>query len=196
MSKGAQTRATILDRALALASELGLGSLSIGTLAKEVEMSKSGLFAHFKSKEQLQIDVLAAARDRFIAEVISPALSAPRGIPRIRALFDRWLDWENSPNMPGGCIFQTATVELDDRPGPVRDYLVSTQKDWLETLAGAARIAMREGHFRADLDPAQWAFESFSIALGYRFAARLLRDPAARERAQVAMDALIVRSST
>jgi AcrR family transcriptional regulator len=192
--KGAQTRDAILDIALSQASVGGLGGLSIGGLAQEVGLSKSGLFAHFGSKEELQIAVLRTAADRFVAEVVSPGLRHPRGEPRVRALFEGWLAWERASFLPGGCPFVAASSELDDRPGPVRDYLVQTQRDWLDALATAARIAVEEGHFREDLDPAQFAYEQYSIALAFHQFHRLLRDPATEERCRRAFEGLLARS--
>ncbi len=195
MSKGATTRGLILDRALAMASTLGLEGLSIGGVAKEVGMSKSGLFAHFRSKEEMQAQVLQIAVDRFIKTVVAPALRQPRGEKRVRALFDHWLDWDGTTNwLPGGCLFIASAIELDDRPGPLRDFLVSAQRDWLDALATAARIAVEEGHFRSDLDTEQFAYELYSIALSYHHFERLLRDPLARDRAAAAFEDLIRKS--
>jgi AcrR family transcriptional regulator len=159
MGKGEETRRDILGSALALASQVGLEGLSIGLLAAEVGMSKSGLFAHFESKERLQLAVLEEANQRFVELVLAPALRAPRGTPRLIALFERWLSWAEQDFMPGGCIFMSAASELDDRPGAVRDLLVSSQRDWQDTLAEAVRIAKREGHFRRDLDEQQLVYE-------------------------------------
>jgi AcrR family transcriptional regulator len=167
VTKGEDTRGAILDRALALASTGGLEGLTIGNLAQAVGLSKSGLFAHFGSKEDLQLAVLRTAVDRFVAEVIAPALREPRGEPRVRALFERWLGWETATYLPGGCPFIAVSNELDDRPGPVRDYLVQSQRDWLDALANAARIAVAEGHFRADLDVDQFAYEVYSAILAF-----------------------------
>src|SRR5688572_27760940 len=135
MEKGARTKSAILDRATGLASQVGLTGLTIGVLADELRLSKSGLFAHFRSKETLQIDVLNHAADRFREVVVRPALQEPRGAPRIRALFERWLAWGRDSALPGGCVFVAATAELDDRPGPVRERLVELQRDWVKTLA-------------------------------------------------------------
>lgn len=194
MSKGDRTRKAILSDALAQASVRGFMGLTIGSLAKKAGMSKSGLYAHFDSKEALQIRVLEEARDRFVADVVMPALRAPRGEPRIRALFARWLEWEQSEALPGGCPFIAVAAELDDQPGPVRDHLVQSQRDWVDTLRGAAAIAVAEGHFRADLDVAQWAYELWGLVLGYHWYARLLGVADARERLERAFDALVVRS--
>ena len=190
-TKGEETRQRILDGALALASTQGIEGVTIGDLASALDLSKSGLFAHFRSKEALQIAVLHAAAERFTRWVIVPALKAPRGEPRVQALFDRWLSWGNSDEMPGGCIFITAAAELDDRPGPVREVLVQSQKDLLGTVAQAARIAVEEGHFRADLDLEQFAFELYGILLSFNHSTRLMRDPRATERAKRTFERLI-----
>lgn len=191
MGKGEKTRATILQMALADASERGLEGLSIGGLAERAHMSKSGLFAHFGSKDELQLAVLAEAVDRFVELVIAPALKEPRGEPRFRALFERWLQWARQDFQPGGCIFLAAAVELDDRPGPARDRLVASQRDWLDVLANAARIAVEEGHFRRDLDVAQLAFEMYAMAQGFHQLERLMRDPRAEARARAAFERLM-----
>ncbi|HET7042818.1 MAG TPA: TetR/AcrR family transcriptional regulator, partial [Gemmatimonadales bacterium] len=135
MSKGTITRERIVDQALKDASLEGLEGLSLGRLADEVGMSKSGLFAHFGSKEELQKQVLAAAAERFTAIVVRPALTAPRGLPRVRAMFEGWLRWERDESVPGGCVFTHAQAELDDKPGPVRDALAAWQRQWKEMLA-------------------------------------------------------------
>lgn len=194
MGKGADTRTTILDRALAMASRVGLEGLSIGTLAEDLGMSKSGLFAHFRSKEALQVQVIEAAASRFVDHVIRPALKAPRGEPRVRDLFERWLAWAHDGDTPGGCLFITASVELDDRPGPARDALVRLQRDWLDTIANVVRTAVSEGQFRGEVDPEQFASELYGVMLMYHHASRLLRDPKADARARAALDALIARS--
>lgn len=191
MGKGEKTRATILEMALADASERGLEGLSIGGLAERAHMSKSGLFAHFGSKDELQLAVLAEAVERFVELVIAPALKEPRGEPRFRALFERWLLWARQDFQPGGCIFLAAAVELDDRPGPARDRLVASQRDWLDVLANAARIAVEEGHFRRDLDVAQLAFEMYAMAQGFHQLERLMRDPRAEARARTAFERLV-----
>lgn len=194
MAKGEATKDAILEAALSMATQTGLEGLTLGSLAKEVRLSKSGLFAHFQSKEQLQLDVLETAVARFIETVIAPALREPRGEPRVRALFERWLTWEGAPFLPGGCPFIALANELDDKPGPVRDRLVGCQRDWLQSLATAARIAMEEGHFRADLDAEQFAFNLYAIILSYHHFSRLMRDPAAEPRVRQAFEALLVAS--
>lgn len=192
MSKGRRTRSSIVDRAIGVASTLGLDKVTIGSLAKEMSMSKSGLFAHFKSKEQLQLAILREAAARFVEIVVSPALSQPRGVPRIRALFENWCNWINS--LPGGCVFLKAASEVDEQPGALREFLVHTQRDWLDTLAGAARIAREEGHFRADLDCVQFAYEAQGIFCSHQIYQRLLGDESAGERLRNAYESLIARS--
>ncbi|MDQ3033376.1 MAG: TetR family transcriptional regulator [Myxococcota bacterium] len=191
MTKGEETRSAVLGHALSLASELGLEGVSIGQLAERAGMSKSGLFAHFKSKEALQLAVLDEATTRFVALVVAPALRKPRGEPRVRALFDHWLAWSHAEFMPGGCIFVQAMVELDDRPGIVRDRLVASQRDWLDTIATAIRIAKTERHFDAKLDEAQLAHEIATLAYGHHLVARTLRDAAAETRTERAFDRMI-----
>jgi len=195
MSKGEQTRETILLHALKLATQVGFEGLTIGRLADELKLSKSGLFAHFGSKENLQVKVLEIASRRFVDEVVRPALSAPRGIRRVRALFERWLAWETSPSLPGGCPFNAAATELDDRPGPARDFVVRSQRDWLDTLANTARTAVQEREFVPDLDCEQFAYELQAIMLGYSHASRLMKDPQARARTERAFEALLQRAA-
>lgn len=194
MSKGQETRQSILKHALGLASRIGLEALSIGKLAEALNLSKSGLFAHFRSKEALQIQVMEHAADRFVETVIKPALKAPRGIPRLQAIFDRWRKWPALNSMGGGCVFVAAATELDDRPGPARDYLVQQQKDWQETLATIANTAIAEGHFGDFVDPKQFAFELYGIMLAFHFTMRLGIDPEAEAKADQAFRALIAKS--
>ncbi|HEY1959318.1 MAG TPA: TetR/AcrR family transcriptional regulator [Polyangiaceae bacterium] len=196
MSKGEITRSTILGSALSLASEAGLAGATIGALADRTKMSKSGLFAHFQSKENLEVAILEEAIRRFVALVISPALAEKRGEPRVRALFDRWLAWPKHEFLPGGCVFAVAAVELDDRPGRARDVLVGAQKDWLGTLAQAARIAVDEGHFRKDLDAHQFAFEEFTLVYGTQIVHRLGLDPKPGRRLRTAFDRLVLEART
>src|SRR4051812_2697378 len=192
MGKGSETPDRIPEQAARIATREGLGGLTIGSLPPELGLSKSGLFAHFGSKEELQCQVLQAAATRFQEEVLRPAIAAPRGEPRIRALFDRWLAWTNREDMPGGCLLIAASIELDDKPGPQRDYLVLAHRGRVAALAKAASLAVEAGHFRADLDPEQFAFDFYSITLGYHDHNRLLCDPRAEERARSAFERLLV----
>jgi AcrR family transcriptional regulator len=191
MKKGAETRERILDQAVRLASRDGLEGLTIGTLSTELGLSKSGLFAHFGSKDELQLQVLRATVERFEETVIRPALAAPRGEPRIRAVFERWLDWEDNPSMPGGCLLIAAAVEFDDRPGPQRDFLQQAHRHRFEFIAKGARMAVEAGHFRKDLDAEQFSFDVAAIALGYHHLHRMLRDARAGERAWAAFERLV-----
>lgn len=193
MSKGEETKQAILDRAIDLASTVGLEKLSIGSLANETGMSKSGLFAHFQSKEQLQIQVLEEARRRFVDLVIAPALKQKRGEARLRAIFDNTMRrWERS--LPGGCIFYAVSAELDDQPGPARDFLVQIQRDQRDTLKRAAQIAIEEGELREDLDLDQFVFEMASITAAYHHFGRLMHEPDAERHAYQAFESLLERS--
>ncbi|MCO4747595.1 MAG: TetR/AcrR family transcriptional regulator [Proteobacteria bacterium] len=182
MRKGDQTRDTILAAALSSASALGLEGLSIGKLARETGLSKSGLFAHFGSKEELQIQVLDRAAELFTNRVVRAGITAPRGEARVRSLLEHYLDWADSRTIPGGCVFMSASFELDDRPGPVRDALIDHVKDLRGVFRKAASLAMESGDFRADLDPSQFAFDVHAVALAYHVQLRLFEDPGARQR--------------
>lgn len=188
MSKGEETRQAILARAFELATVVGLSGLTIGRLAEETGLSKSGLFAHFGSKEALEVAVVEEASRQFVQEVMVPALRHPRGEPRLRALFDNWVKWGQRP---GGCFFVGASTELDDRPGPPRDALVRALKDWVDEIAKAVQIAIREGHFRPDVDPEQLAFEIYSIMLGMHTFYRFLHEPSSLERTRKAFERLL-----
>lgn len=194
MRKGRQTRTEVLHQALNMSTELGLEGLSIGALAKRVGMSKSGLYAHFESKEQLQCAVLDAAAASFVDRVVSPALKAPRGRPRVEALFERWLVWETAV-LDGGCPFVAAATELDDRPGPVRDVLLGHTRDLTDAIERAARISVQEGHFRADLDVEHFAYTFWSNLLGYHHRARLLQSERAERLARDTFALLLAHAS-
>lgn len=195
MRKGELTKDRILERALSLASSTGLYGLTIGALALETKLSKSGLFAHFGSKEDLQLEVLKSAQERFERDVLRPAIAKPRGLPRLRAMFENWVKWSGDRKLPGGCIFIQAAVELDDRPGPAREYLVAGQKAWLAALARAAQLAVEEKHFKKDVDPEQFAFELYGLVMIFHHAKRLLRDPKAEARLRRGFERLIAQSS-
>ena len=190
MLKGQQTRATILEAALALASHMGLEGLSIGALAEVTKMSKSGVFAHFGSREELQICVVREYHAKFEEEVFYPAMHEPRGLPRLRALFDRWVR-RVSVEIDSGCIYISGAVEFDDRPGPVRDALVAMVQTWQQALERAIHIAVDEGHLRADTEPAQMLFEVHGLILALHHDARFLRNPGAVERARTAFQRVL-----
>jgi AcrR family transcriptional regulator len=193
MSKGLATKTSILDEALHVASTVGFEALSIGQLAELTAMSKSGLFAHFRSKEQLQLQTLDHAVSRFTDIVVRPTLKAPRGEARVRELFERWLDWETEA-LAGGCVFVAASNEYDDQPGAMHDALLQNQRDWTEFITTVAGTAVTEGSFRADLDTAQFAFTLQGVMLGYHHAGRLLRDPHALQHTRVAFEQLLAAS--
>jgi AcrR family transcriptional regulator len=194
-SKGEQTRAAILDKGLAIASKLGLEGLTIGSLADATGMSKSGLFAHFGSREELQLAVLEHAAQRYGEIVFMPVLKIGRGLPRLRALFERWLDWTNQSGLPGGCIMISAAAEYDDRPGQIRDAVIANQRRGSAISEKAVRLAVEEGHLRRDTDPEQIAFEMLGIILANHNHRRLLGDREARQRALTAFDQLVARHS-
>jgi len=191
VGKGEATRESILRHAVGLASRVGLSGLSIGKLAQELDLSKSGLFSHFRSKEALQIQVLEYGADRFVGSVVKPALKAPRGVPRVEALLDRWLLWSQSDPSSGGCFFVAMVTDLDDRPGSSRDLLVRLQRSWMDFLADLVRSVVREGQFRPDTDPEQFANDMYGVMLAYHHASRLLDDPEAEARARRALAALV-----
>lgn len=187
LHKGQQTRATILDAALALASSMGLEGLSIGALAEVTQMSKSGVFAHFGSREELQISVIREYHARFEEEVFFPAIQEPRGLPRLRALFERWVR-RVSVELDSGCIYISGAVEFDDRPGPVRDALVGMVRAWHAALERAIAMGVEEGHLRRETDPTQMLFELHGLILALHHDARFLRTPGALDRARAGFE--------
>jgi AcrR family transcriptional regulator len=195
-TKGEQTRAAILDEALRVASKLGLEGLTIGGLAEATGMSKSGLFAHFGSREDLQLAVLEHAARRYGETVLMPALKIERGLPRLRAMFEHWLDWTLASGLPGGCIMIAAAAEYDDRPGPIRDAVIANQHRGNAVTRKAVRLAIEEGHLKTDTDPEQITFELLGIVLASHNHRRLLGDKEARKRALTAFGQLIARHAT
>ena len=191
--KGEQTRTAILDEALKIASRLGLEGLTIGSLAEATGMSKSGLFAHFGSREDLQLAVLEHFAQLYGERVFVPVLKIERGLPRLRALFERWLDWTIASGLPGGCIMISAANEYDDRPGPIRDAVIATQHRGTAITRKAVLLAVEEGHLRPDTDAEQIAFELLGIVLATHNYRRLLGDKEARKRALLAFEELVRR---
>lgn len=191
LHKGERTRAKILEKAARVASVCGLEEISIGGLAKATGLSKSGLFAHFNSKENLQTQIIHWVSERYRQEVLMPAFREPRGVPRIRAIYRNWRRWIDGGALPGGCVVIASAMEFDDRPGQVRDEVEAMMRRLLEALARAARIAVEEGHFAADADPRQFAFEFEALMHGYHQYSRLLKDPEAGQRADRALDKLL-----
>lgn len=194
MTKGEETKRTILDHAAKLATQVGLEGLSIGRLAEDLGLSKSGLFAHFSSKEALQLQVLEHAAQRFVDTVLRPALTVPRGETRVRTLMERWMEWPVKSGFPGGCFFVAVSAEYDDRHGPIRDRIARMQRDWLDAIANTVRAAIAEGHFRKDVDPEQFAFEVYGHMLMGHLGWRLLDDKKSASRARKAFEGLLTRS--
>lgn len=193
MSKGEETRATILDAGASIASKLGLEGLTIGTLAEATGMSKSGLFAHFGSREELQLAVLEHGARRFGEMVVEPAIKAKRGLPRLRTMFAHWVDWTIASGLPGGCILISAAYEYDDRPGPIRDAVVRQQRLGVSILEKAVQLAVDEGHLRADTDVQQFAFEMFGLVMVNHHHRRLLGDRETSRRSLEGFEALVAR---
>lgn len=189
MSKGEETRRAVLEQAVRTAARSGLSGLTIGTLADQTGMSKSGLFAHFKSTEVLQIRVLEFAGEVFIDEVVRPALAAPRGEKRVLTLFEHWL--ATARDGDSECLFTSAAWEYDDQPGPVRDQLVRMHLDFADSVAQMFRTGVAEGDFREDADAEQFAFELHGIMLAFFHTHRLLGEAAAGDRARRAFGRLL-----
>ena len=190
MQKGQQTKAAIVDAALGLATQIGLEGLSIGALAEVTQMSKSGVFAHFGSREELQISVVREYHTRFEEEVFYPAMQEPRGLPRLRALFRNWMN-RTSVEIDSGCIYISGAVEFDDRTGPVRDALVGSVKSWLAAMTRAVIQAREEGHLRAEFDEQQLIFEIHGLILALHYEARLLKTPGSTDRAHAGFDNIL-----
>ena len=190
LHKGQQTRAAILEAALGLASHMGLEGLSIGALAEVTQMSKSGVFAHFGSREELQISVIREYHARFEEEVFFPAMAQPRGLPRLRELFERWVR-RVSVELDSGCIYISGAVEFDDRPGPVRDALAEMVMAWHAALERAIGIAIEAGQLRPDTDPQQMLFEMHGLILALHHDARFLRNSGVVDRARLGFERLL-----
>lgn len=172
--KGIRTREQILDQAIRMASVLGLEGLTIGNLAGTLHMSKSGLFAHFQSKENLQKMVVEATAARWIQFVFEPAVQKPRGLARVQALFEGWLAWESAEFLPGGCLIMSSAFEFDDRPGEIHDLLVSFQRRLYDTFEKAVRLAIDEGDFHAALNEKAFVFAWVGLFLAFIHRRRML----------------------
>ena len=192
LHKGQQTKAAIVDAALSLATQVGLEGLSIGALAEVIQMSKSGVFAHFGSREELQISVIREYHQRFEQEVFYPSLSKPRGLPRLRALFANWMQ-RTSVEVRSGCIYISGAVEFDDRPGPVRDALAESVQTWHEAMKRAIVFAREEGHLAADTDEEQMLFEIHGLILALHYEARFLKNPSSIARANMGFENILRR---
>jgi len=194
MTKGENTRVSILDAGVELASLHGVTGVSLGALADKVGMSKSGLVAHFGNREALEAALLDHVADMFTEVVLRPALRYPRGVARLEAFFERWVVWATRGPLPGGCPLQSASMELDDRPGVPREHIAKRLAELSQTVARLARGGIETGELRADLDPEQFAFEAMSLGYGITLYHRLFHDPRAAERAQRAARELLERA--
>ena len=190
LQKGQHTKAAIVDAALGLATQIGLEGLSIGALAEVTQMSKSGVFAHFGSREELQISVIREYHCRFEQEVFYPALDQARGLPRLRAMFASWMQ-RTSVEIDSGCLYISGAVEFDDRAGPVRDALASSVMAWHGALKRAIQTARELGHLRADVDDEQMLFEIHGLILALHYEARFLQHPGAIGRANAGFDRIL-----
>lgn len=192
LQKGQQTKAAIVDAALGLAAQIGLEGLSIGALAELMQMSKSGVFAHFGSREELQISVVREYHARFEDEVFYPALKSTRGLARVRAMFANWMK-RTSVEIDSGCIYISGAVEFDDRPGIVRDALAESVMTWHAAMARAIVQAKEEGELKADLDASQMLFEIHGLILVLHYEARFLRKEGSLQRAVTGFDNILAR---
>ena len=190
--KGRQTKAAIVDAALGLATQIGLEGLSIGALAEVARMSKSGVFAHFGSREELQLSVVREYHERFEAEVFYPAMQAERGLPRLRQLFANWTQ-RTSAEIDSGCLYISGAAEFDDRPGPVRDALASSVKTWLAAVHRAVVQARDAGHLAPDMDAEQMVFEIHGLILALQYEARFLRSAKSLQYTAVGFDNILAR---
>lgn len=188
--KGDQTRAAIVTAAVEMASREGLEGLTIGSLAEQMGMSKSGLFAHFGSREELQLAVLKHYERRFVDDVLRPAVQKPRGLPRLEAILERWVAFL-ARELAHGCILIAGAVEYDDRPGPQREQMVEIISGWKNELLKAIRQAVAEGHLRRGLDAHQMVFEIYGLMLAMHQDARLLRSPDSVRRARAGLKRLV-----
>ena len=178
-----------------IVSERGLGGVSLGGLADRSGLSKSGLFAHFSSKEELQVELLRAAEAALRREVVDPVADVPEGLPKLRALVGRWLGWAARSGLPGGCPLYAAAFELDDaEEDQVRDFLMRSKGEWSGMLEGLVKKAVELGHLREDLDAVQFVWQLDGIYLSHHVAQRLMRDPEADARAHTAFEKLVASS--
>jgi AcrR family transcriptional regulator len=195
MGSAKTTRDRILERGLALMSQSGLERVTLGVLADQVGMSKSGLFAHFRSKEEVQISLLEYTVEFANARVVAPAMKAEDGLPRLKVLVANWFGWAQRAGLPGGCPVAAGLFEFDDIEGPVRDKIQQLESAWRDLLTGIVRQAVSLGHFQRGLDVDQFVWELSGIYLGHHAAHRFLRSPDADRRAQTAFQALLERAA-
>jgi AcrR family transcriptional regulator len=194
-SDGEQTHAAILDAAMRLASIEGLSSLTIGRLARELGASKSGVFAHFRSKQRLQQETIGAAAEVFEREVFAPASTAPEGLARLEALCEAYLSYVERGVFPGGCFFAHLLAEFDAPDGPIHDEVAATQRGWLRLLTEHISIAQRAGDLAPDVDGDQLAFELYAPLELANYLATLYRDPSLTDRGRAAVRTTLARAA-
>ena len=192
MQKGQQTKSAIVDAALGLATQIGIEGLSIGAVAEVMQMSKSGVFAHFGSREELQISVIREYHHRFESEVFYPAMQEARGLPRLQALFANWMK-RTSAEIDSGCLYISGAAEFDDRPGPVRDALASSVKTWLSAVHRAVVQARDEHHLNKNMDASQMVFEIHGLILALHYEARFLKSAKSFNRAKHGFEQILLR---
>lgn len=190
LSKGESTRAAILDAALSLAARDGLEGLTIGLLAERMQMSKSGVFSHFGSREDLQLEVVREYHRRFELGVFRPALLEPKGLPRLEKMLSLWMKLRID-ELNSGCIYISGAIEFDDRPGVVRDQLIDSVQMWRAALEKTIHQAIEEGHFRKDCDPKVMLFQIYSFVLGLHHDVRFLKNPGSIQIAQAMIQKVI-----
>jgi AcrR family transcriptional regulator len=195
ISKAEQTKATIVDAALRLASQIGLEGLSIGAIAEVTQMSKSGVFAHFGSREELQISVVREYFFRFERDVFTPTLALARGLPRLRGMFANWMT-QVAHEIQSGCIFISGAVEFDDRTGPVRDALEQSMKTWLAAVRRSVAMSIEQGHLIPTADPKQIVFEIHGLILALHYEARFFKSPRSMDRAKTGFENVLNRYIT
>jgi len=195
MGNAATTRERILDQGLALMSQSGLEGVTLGVLADQVGMSKSGLFAHFRSKEEVQIKLLEHTAEVGAVHIIAPSMKEPEGLPRLRALVKNWFGWAPRAGLPGGCPVAAGLFEFDDVEGPVRDKILQMEAEWRGLLTKTVTEACSLEHLRKDLDVAQFVWELCGIYLSHHAAQRFLKSPDADRRARTAFEALLERAT-
>jgi AcrR family transcriptional regulator len=191
MSKGSDTRDRLLDGGIKIGSAVGMRHVTLGNLADKVGLSKSGLFAHFGSKDELQIELFLHAQGLAKRFVVEPIFREPEGLARLRALIDNWFGWAPRADLPGGCPFAAAAFEFDDVEGPVRDHVVASHLEWVGLLEAFTRDAVRTGELRADVDVEQFVWELHGIYLTHHVSHRLMNDSSADERRRTAVDRLL-----
>jgi len=190
----ASTHDRILEQGLALMSQSGLAGVTLGVLAEQVGMSKSGLFAHFRSKAEVQIGLLQYTAQFATAQVVQPAMNADEGLPRLKALVRHWFGWAQRAGLPGGCPVAAGLFEFDDVEGTVRNEILAMESQWRGLLKQLVQQAIERGHLRQDLDVEQFIWELCSIYLGHHAAHRFLRAADADRRANIAFQALLDRA--